>query len=194
MPGLSDIRRCLASHRPNLAEESDRNHAAVAAVLRETSAGVEILFIERAEHDNDPWSGHIAFPGGKVDDADDDARSAAERETREEIGLDLSSAEYLGQLDDVTGATVAMRVSAFAYAVEAVEPFVMNEEVKGAFWFPLEGLLHPTRYAVHDFSYRGVDRSHPTIDLLGRKPVLWGITYRLVEQLLSLLGLDPGWP
>ena len=189
MPDLGHIRRALASHCPNLAEGSARSHAAVAVVLRDTPFGADILFIERAEHDDDLWSGHIAFPGGKVDDADDNVRSAAERETREEIGLDLSSAECLGQLDDVTGATMPVRVSAFVYAVSQIEPFVLNEEVKGAFWFPLEALLDPTRHAVRDFSYRGVDRRHPTIDLLGRKPVLWGITYRLVEQLLDVIGL-----
>ena len=67
-------------------------------VLREGSAGAEVLFIERAMRADDPWSGHMAFPGGRLEGGDDSARTAACRETREEVGLELSRAEYLGHL------------------------------------------------------------------------------------------------
>ncbi|NCO50914.1 MAG: NUDIX domain-containing protein, partial [Deltaproteobacteria bacterium] len=56
----------------------------------------ELLFIRRAERENDPWSGDIAFPGGGIEAQDIDCRAAAERETREEIGLSLTQKEYLG--------------------------------------------------------------------------------------------------
>jgi len=64
--------------------------AAVALILLTGPAGLEMLFIERARHDDDPWSGNLGFPGGKVEETDDGERQAAERETREEIGLDLA--------------------------------------------------------------------------------------------------------
>ena len=58
----------------------DRKGAAVAMILREAVEDVEMLFIERARHDSDPWSGHLAFPGGKVEEGEQ-PQEAAERET-----------------------------------------------------------------------------------------------------------------
>ncbi len=97
---LSSIRTRIAEHRPQLfpAGENTRE-AAVAVILRPDDADTRILFIKRAEKRGDPWSGHMAFPGGHREPRDPDLRSAAERETLEEIGLDLERAEYLGPLD-----------------------------------------------------------------------------------------------
>ena len=77
--------------------------ARVAIALHEGGGSLELLFIERASRDGDPWSGHMAFPGGRVDDTDLGPRAAAERETLEEVGLSLAGAELLGQLDDIHG-------------------------------------------------------------------------------------------
>ncbi|NNL85157.1 MAG: NUDIX domain-containing protein, partial [Myxococcales bacterium] len=58
-------------------------------IFRENSAHTEVLFIERARHPDDPWSGHMALPGGRLDPVDASLRAAAERETREEVGVEL---------------------------------------------------------------------------------------------------------
>jgi len=78
-------------------------HASVAIVFREGPESIEVLLIERAEREGDPWSGHMAFPGGRLEDHDDSSRSTARRETFEEVGIELASAEYLGRLDDIEG-------------------------------------------------------------------------------------------
>ncbi|HCP50712.1 MAG TPA: CoA pyrophosphatase, partial [Gammaproteobacteria bacterium] len=77
---------------------NETRQAAVAVVLHESDDGSEILFIKRAQHDADPWSGHMAFPGGHRDPVDVSLQAAAVRETREEIGLDLDGATFLGSL------------------------------------------------------------------------------------------------
>lgn len=51
----------------------------------------EVLFIKRAGRAGDRWSGHTALPGGKRDPQDADDVAAAIRETREEVGLDLTA-------------------------------------------------------------------------------------------------------
>jgi NUDIX domain len=62
----------------------------------------EILFIKRAGRAGDRWSGHVALPGGRRDRPDLDDRAAAIRETKEEVGLDLTRSDclYAGNLPE----------------------------------------------------------------------------------------------
>src|SRR5262249_28795811 len=83
----------------------------------------------------DPWSGHMAFPGGRVDPGDADARAAAERETLEELGLSLEGAERLGQLDDLNAGirlVAPLVLSAFVYRLDARAPLPPNHPGAGA--------------------------------------------------------------
>lgn len=182
---LPQIRQRLAAHTPNLYTESCR-YAAVAMVLHTTYAGVEMLILRRARHDNDPWSGDLAFPGGKIDAEDAGPKAAAERETLEEIGLDLQQAEYLGQLDDLTGAQLPVCVSAFVYALDALPPLKLNHEVTDTWWLPLETFHEPHRHSLRTFPARSRNSLHPVINLIEDAPVLWGITFRLIENFFSI--------
>src|ERR1035437_6216446 len=74
--------------------DDDRTRASVAMILRQVDDDLEILFIQRAAHDLDPWSGHIAFPGGKMEEGELECQAAC-RETLEEIGIDLEYGRYL---------------------------------------------------------------------------------------------------
>ncbi|MCY3764499.1 MAG: CoA pyrophosphatase [Gemmatimonadetes bacterium] len=186
LTSIAEIRRRLAGYRPHLAS-GDRARAAVAMVLRQREEAVHLLFIERSQREDDPWSGHVAFPGGRVEPGDVNSRTAAERETREELGLDLGKAEYLGRLDDVTGATLPILVSGFVYKVETRDRLHPNHEVKAAFWVQLNVLADPGRHRERSFRIDDAERRFSTIDLPGsRQRVLWGISYRLVSQLLAL--------
>jgi 8-oxo-dGTP pyrophosphatase MutT (NUDIX family) len=193
MPRLIDIREALSDHEPETLTSPSRQGAAVAMVLRESAGVPEVLFIERARREGDPWSGHMAFPGGRIDPDDAHARGAAERETREEVGVDLSGAESLGRLDDLRGRHAAapdrgLVISAFVYHVVEPEPLQPNWEVEHAFWFPLPELLDRERqveYAVQ----RGANLRFPGI-LVGtpERHVVWGLTYRFLEVFFEVVG------
>lgn len=190
---LEQVRAALATYQPSLADRNawpNHTHAAVALLLRQCRHGVEILFILRAEFAGDPWSGNIAFPGGHIEADDDTARTAAERETLEELGIDLQQEEFLGRLDDVAGAHLPVIVSCFAYVVAATTPIIANQEINEAFWVPLAEVANPERQRLHHVMFRGEELKRPAVDLLGPgRTVLWGITYRLVSHFLQLVGI-----
>lgn len=182
----------LSSHDPSVRDVPEYRQAAVALILSRIGSGYRILFIERATHPSDPWSGNIGFPGGKVEKFDADTRQAAERETMEELGIDLSRAEYLGRLSDHDGAHLPVILSCFIYGIvaENVE-FIISEEVKDVFWVTIEELTDPDRHGMHEFTFAGDRFESPCIRLpYEDKPVLWGLTYRMVSEFLEKLGMN----
>ncbi len=194
MADLPLIRRGLREREPKLIDPQGRRQAAVAVVLRERAAGPELLFIERAEHPDDPWSGHMAFPGGRLDPEDPSPRATAERETREEVGLCLEPAESLGRLDDLegrhAGRQLPLVISAFVYAAGDTPPLAPNYEVREALWVPLRTVLDPTRHiAYRSPAYGAAAPSLPGI-VVGHpeRHVVWGLTYRFLELMLSAVG------
>ena len=186
---INRITAALESYRPAERPVNDRGHAAVALLLREGVFSTEVLFIIRATHDCDPWSGNIGFPGGRLNQCDESPRQAAERETLEELSLDLGHARYLGRLDDLYGAIMPVLVSCFVYQLQDSAELRPNHEIDTTFWFPLAKLLEPERHQQRTFFYRGEERDHPAVELLNQEqPLLWGITYRLMRNFFSLCG------
>ena len=163
--------------------------AAVAAVFRRGEGDLELLFIERAAHDGDPWSGHMAFPGGRVDLTDPSTHATAERETREELDLDLRSADCLGSLSDVDGGRAvgrALTVSGHCYLFPGERPALTpNHEVAEALWVPLTTLLDPGRHI--DYRYPRSGGRFPGIQLDADHQVVWGLTLRFLGDLFHRL-------
>lgn len=186
MWSLDAIRAALQAHDPR--DLPGQRRAAVAVVLHEADGTPEVLFIERAARLGDPWSGQMAFPGGRVDPGDAGARAAAERETLEEVGLDLTGAELVGRLGDVHAGirlVAPLVLSAFVYRIDTRAPLVPNHEVREALWVPFARLVDPA----HRTHYRWGLSRFPGI-LVGEpdRHVVWGLTYQLVEELLRITG------
>jgi len=191
---IEEIRRSLGEYTPRILSPGQSQKAAVAVVLREgEDRRPELLFIERAHNPGDPWSGHMAFPGGRVERGDATIRSAAERETLEEVGLSLERAERLGRLDDLEGLKGGGRpagivISAFVYHYGSPGPLRTNHEVEKAFWVSLEALSDPARRVEYRHPLLGAE-TYPGI-LVGDpdRHIVWGLTYRFVETFLSVAG------
>lgn len=191
---LELVRTGLARRAASGAQAAETAYAAVAIVLRERvrregGAGVEVLFIERAMRADDPWSGHMAFPGGRLEGGDGSTRMAACRETLEEVGLDLSGAEYLGHLGDLSGRSGApkpMLVSAHAFHLAEDQPLALDEnEVRSAFWFPLAELRNEARRTTHRIR-EFPEHSFPAIVVGEREShFVWGLTYRFLEEMFD---------
>ena len=188
--GLAPLARALAL-RPGTPDENvpaDRK-AAVAAILREHSGGAELLFIRRAEHPRDPWSGQMGLPGGRVEAADATPLEAALRETLEEIGLDLAAlGRPLGRLSEVRThlplGSVPHSVVPFTFSVDGDPRLAPNEEVQEALWVPLSFLADGRNRNSFTWVRKGLPLPMPCIRFEGR--VIWGLTLRIVDELVSV--------
>jgi 8-oxo-dGTP pyrophosphatase MutT (NUDIX family) len=190
MANLRDIRGRLATHSPLLLEGTSR--AAVAMVLRERADGPEVLLIERSRKEHDPWSGHMAFPGGRLDTGET-VEQAARRETHEEVGLSLHDADPLGRLDDLTGrragASLGLIISAFVFHHHGETPLVYQEaEVAEALWVPVSALSAPDRH-IHKAFHGTGGMAFPGI-VVGDpdRHIVWGLTYRFIEVFHRVVG------
>ena len=176
-------------HRSDDGETAPR--AAVAAVFRPTGDGhgSELLFIQRATSDRDPWSGQMAFPGGREEPEDPSLRHTAMRETLEEIGLDLSEAPFLGALSELDGGRATNRrvlVSAHAWWWDGPDPeLVPNYEVADVVWVPLGDLADRRRYIRYRYPRSGM--LFPGIQLDRPDQVIWGLTLRFLGDLFRRL-------
>jgi 8-oxo-dGTP pyrophosphatase MutT (NUDIX family) len=185
------IRSALARHDPRtLPDEEGLTRAAVAAVLRSALGGADLLFIHRAEDPRDPWSGHMAFPGGRVDPSDADPFAAALRETREEVGLDLTAdGAHIGRLSDVRavgrGRPLSMVISPFVFALEAVPELVTNHEVAAVVWVPLAFLADRSNRSTTPYRRNGLSLELPCYRY--GEHLIWGMTLGMVDELLALI-------
>jgi 8-oxo-dGTP pyrophosphatase MutT (NUDIX family) len=168
----------------------DAPQAAVAAILRPGGAhGPEILFIERAEREGDPWSGHMAFPGGRRDPVDGTLVETAIRETKEEVGLDLARHTFLGTLADVPTHRTGLVVRAFVFMLTDATHDVerRQEEVADVVWAPIGPLLRGEMASTFEFVPDGFDVAVTLPSFKVGERVVWGLTYRMLELLFEAI-------
>ena len=166
-----------------------RRRAAVATILRSAGPDVEVLLIRRAERADDPWSGHMAFPGGHQEPGDVDLRATAIRETLEEVGLDLTHHDYLGQLDELParagGQLVGMIVAPHVFALRGEPQLHLNAEVADVIWAPVGQMVRGEVDAIKELSYGGEFRRLPAFRV--RDQIVWGMTHNMLRSLFALL-------
>ncbi len=194
----ADAAAALARHVPDTAasRESIRN-AAVAMVLAEQpGAGLSALFIQRAQHPDDPWSGQMAFPGGRFEPYDRTLVRAAMRETREEVGLTLTEDHLLGRLSDVSGGRLTLhRLAVSPYVFYLPEPPELrpNYEVANTVWVPMSFLGDPANIQPYVFPLDPEKREFPAWHY--EDYTIWGLTYRIIGHYMRLFGVEiPGEP
>ena len=190
-PTFRRLSHTLATRPPILApDDGAPRRAAVAIVLRRTADdGVELLLIKRSEREDDPWSGHVALPGGRFDQTDATLQDTAIRETLEETGIDLArDGIVLGMLDELRPRTPTLPSIIVTPFVAIVRPDVRietSDEVASAFWVALAALEDPSLTVESEVSARGATWRVPSYLLGGH--IVWGMTERILRNLHSLL-------
>ena len=166
--------------------------AGVAVLLQPQQDDLNVLFIHRALYPQDPWSGHMAFPGGRYELGDPSLQVTTQRETKEEVGIDLDQhGEYLGPLEVVQamprGRSINMIVAPHVYLVSPeARPDPDPVEVQDTIWVPLafmqrDGAEQNVRRDLPD----GTSIEVPAL-LYGGKTI-WGLTYRMLRGFLELI-------
>jgi 8-oxo-dGTP pyrophosphatase MutT (NUDIX family) len=165
---------------------------AAVAIVHAREAEESVLLIRRSERDDDPWSGHWSFPGGRCDPEDRDPLDTALRELEEECGIRLARE----QMEAVLPHRVARRrvppyvqVAPFVFGVSAELPTVLDaREAAAALWVPLRELRDPSKHELRAVLGRPDAMLFPCVPLAGTP--LWGFTYRLITDWLGLSAED----
>ena len=169
--------------------------SAVAMILQVRDGELHILMIKRAEREGDPWSGHMAFPGGRMDRSDVNGFEVARRETLEEVGLDLGPEDTcIGRLSDLQARprlrTLGMAVSPFVFRLDREVEFVPNYEVAEVIWVPLEFLFNTDNREEMIWKYKGLEIPVPCY-MYGKR-CIWGLSLMMLDELMDLVeGRNP---
>lgn len=164
--------------------------SAVAMILQVRQGDLHILMIRRAERKGDPWSGHMAFPGGRMDKTDANGFDVAVRETEEEVGLRLGPEdECIGRLSDINArphkGAFGMAVSPFVFRLEREVTFDANYEVAEVVWVPLEFLLDTDNREEMVWEFKGAKIPLPCYFYENRR--IWGLSLMMLDELMDLV-------
>ena len=188
------LERNRTAHPPFVPEW---RNASVAMALAGNGEDLETCFILRTEREGDPWSGQVAFPGGRAEPDDADAAAVAERETLEEIGLRLSRDQCLGALPVQSLYRIEPHGSLSPFVYYLGSDFrrdgtagwraILSDEVSEAFWVPLRHLFDPDSVTTIEWFRPGRPETvHAGIGFEGH--VIWGLTLRVLGTFAELLG------
>lgn len=188
--GASEIQR-IRDYQPRMRPDESILKAAVSIILRDGPRGTELLMMQRAKHERDPWSGQMSFPGGKIDPQDINAKATATREAFEEVGVELHEEDFIGRLDDLYGLKVdgvfSVHIACFVFKPQRELQLTANYEVADTVWLPISAL---------DDRANAFDYKHPQDPALsmpavmideGKDQILWGLSLRMLANLHELL-------
>ena len=163
--------------------------SAVAVVFRFLGREPQILFIQRSIRSGDPWSGHMAFPGGRQSEIDRNSHQTAAREAFEEVGISLSEdTSLIGQLNEIRGrkggSILDFKIVPHVYILEKESELKIDtREVQAAYWIDLSHFLKP------DYrTYFYLPRPEGELALPGvsfQSEIIWGLTYSILTDLFS---------
>jgi len=177
-----NIEKLSKALRPTLDEQGA--NAAVALLLKQGKAGLNILFVKRVENPADPWSGQVALPGGKRDAGDLNLKQTVIRETLEETNINLlDDCRFLGVLSALRSRPrPGLKILPFVVLLEYEPSIRLNEkELEEFVWTPLQEIVRGKGSAKFSFG----EVSAYTVG----RTVVWGLTYRILEDFFGILKL-----
>jgi len=182
-----DVKALLSQREPKRIEDNVDTYTQASVLLPLfIKDGYYWLLLMRRANTVEYHKGEVSFPGGVVDEKDDNLESTAKRETFEEIGVREEDIEILGQLDDMTTITSRFIVHPFVGTFPFPYEFSINKgEVEHLIEVPLQFFLDPSQPRSFLMHYQG--ESFETPAFIYESIVIWGATERILENFISLI-------
>jgi 8-oxo-dGTP pyrophosphatase MutT (NUDIX family) len=185
---VKELARRLAPVPSTFVVDGREVGAAIAIILAPSGQGPSVLLIERSPRVEDPWSGQVAFPGGRRSPSDPSPLTTAVRETQEEVGLALGVDQALGAMGPWSPANrPSLLVLPLVFGLPSTVPTGTSPEARASFWVEFQR-LPPARRQTTRLTIAG-EVVLPCFEVDGR--TVWGFTYALLEHLIVLLDQDP---
>jgi 8-oxo-dGTP pyrophosphatase MutT (NUDIX family) len=189
---IESVKEKLNEFLPNRhPERKQTKRSAVTIVLHSVAGELSVLMIERAKNEGDPWSGHMAFPGGRVDPTDAHTYGAALRECEEEVGLrPLDQGALIGRLSDLpthwrSDVRDKMFVTPFVFELNSLPELTPNYEVADTVWIPLSYLADEVNRQAFTWSNDKVSFELPCYHYQGKK--VWGLSLAMLDELMAAI-------
>ena len=192
-----DIKEILSRHKPSIEPKPDGyKSASVLIPFYSQPDGLSIVFMKRPDYPG-AHGDQISFPGGARDDLDQDDRYTSLRETEEEIGISRETIEIWGRLKTEHTSVSRYWISPFVGSIPYPSSFAPDDnEVERLLIIPLKHLMNPEHFSIDTYNWKGF--SFPSYLYKYKRDVIWGLTARILFNLISLLTTgkesDSRWP
>ena len=128
-------------------------------------------------------AGEISFPGGTWTQHDNDLLTTALRETKEEMNLDLSRQQIIGQIKPVTTLNSGFTIMPFICILDEIPTLIPNSEIESILHIPFLPLLN----TIED----DLEPSHKSIQEMYafryQHHLIWGASARMLKQMFNIL-------
>lgn len=188
---IQEVRRRLESPPPKRLPPPDEIRRAAVLVPLYVDAGELWTVLTRRSEDLPHHRSQIAFPGGALESGED-VWQAAVREAREEIGLPPEAALELGRLDEAETGTGYRITPCVAAIPHQFDPEPDLQEVTAAFPVPLSAFANPRMVEDRPVTINGRERILRVYHVGNRQ--VWGLTARVLHNLMARLGVDVAEP
>ncbi len=189
---IENLRRALHQTDPDdrPAHDAVEHAAAVLVPIVRRDDDLHLVFIRRSDS-VESHRGQVAFPGGRVDPTDTTLLHTALREAHEEVGIEPHLVDVLGGFPTMSTVSSGMRVAPFVGLLKRPVDYRIQEvEVAQVFEVPLRVLADPSYRGQYEWR-RDKDRpssNFPAIFYAGQ--TIWGLTLRITENLLDIMGIS----
>jgi nudix motif 8 len=161
-------------------------------ILDDAKQYLEKLVVTQRSKTMKSYSGHISFPGGRIDEQDNSLEECALRETNEEIGIDSTNFEIVGMSNSTFTKSKEELIAPYVGLIknDAIGKAKINiNEVESLHVIKVSELLKADNYYCEVWD--AIDASYlihifTVTDMLDRPVFIWGATAQIIFDLLSI--------